>query len=273
MPVKYQTIAEFLRSPFGTISRNDKLTKYNSLYMSNTSKIILNAYTKIEESYYFHVKIPSESQKDGNVYYDVVIRFFTDKPDVQKSTNLRDYYIQFFSNSPGFIYNYAVLYKNKGYLIESLYTKLDPRYFDKLPVKTNSKLELSYDKSIYFACRFLNEHKLKVLNKVGVSLGKRMQPDAFFKEIKDFQSVKIENALLTLERQSLKNFAKSLDKRTESSDNDNGKQTGITKKTATMSTTKDKRNPVITKKTAGLSTSGIVKTIIKKTSSKSTRKH
>lgn len=267
---QYQTISEFLHAPFGSVASQAKLVKYNSQYMSNTSKIILNAYTKIEDSYYFHVKVPSETQKDGNVHYDVVIRFFTDRPDAIASSHLRDYYIQFFSNSPGFIYNYAVLYKNNGFLIESLYTKLDPRYFDKLPTKTNSKLELSYDKTIYFACRFLNEKKFKVLNKFGITLGKKMQPTAFFKEIKDFQSVKIENDLLTFERRSLKNLSKSLDKnKNEQSDH---KNTGIQKKTAMMSTTKEKRNPVITKKTAGLSTSGIVKSIVKKTASRSTRK-
>lgn len=270
---KYQTISEFLRVPFGNTSAQNKLTKYNSLYIENKSKIILNAYTKIEDAYYFHVKVPSESQKDGNVYYDVVIRFFSDKPDALSSSHLRDYYIQFFSNSPGFIYNYAVLYKNNGFLIESLYKKLDPRYFDKLPLKTNSKLELSYDKTIYFTCRFLNEKKFKVLNKFGISLGKKMQPNAFFREIKDFQSVKIETELLTMERSSLKNLRKSLDNNKQSSEeNTDNKLSGIQKKTASMSTTKEKRNPVIMKKTAGLSTSGIVKSIIKKTASKSTRK-
>ena len=186
---KYQTISEFVFMPFGNYTSQSKLEKYKALYLTNNSKIILNAYTKIEDSYYFHVKVPSESQKDGNVYYDVVIRFFTDKPAVKSSSHLRDYYIQFFSNSPGFIYNYAVLYKNNGFLIDFLYTKMDPRYFDKLPIKTNKNLELSYDKSIYFTCRFLNEKKFKVLNKVGITLGKKLPPDKFFKEIKDFQSI------------------------------------------------------------------------------------
>ena len=130
---KYQTLSEFLQSPFGSGADQNKLIKYNAMYNSNINKIVLNAYTKIEDSYYFHVKVPSESQKSGNVQYDVVIRFFTDNADALASSHLRNYYIQFFSNSPGFIYNYAVLYKNNGFLIDSLYTKLDPRYFDKLP--------------------------------------------------------------------------------------------------------------------------------------------
>lgn len=265
---KYQTLSEFLRMPFGNTNSQTKLTKYSTLYATTDSKIILNAHTKIEDSYYFHVKIPSETQKDGNVYYDVVIRFFTDKPTVKASSNLNDYYIQFFSNSPGFIYNYAVLYKNNGFLIESMYTKMDPRYFDKLPVKTNSNLELSYDKSIYFACRFLNEKKFKVLNKFGASIGKKLQPDRFFKEIKDFQSIKIENDLLTFERRSLKNLDKSFTKNKEKEKSDN-KNVGIHKKVASSSTAQDKRNPIVSKKTAKLSTSSTV-SIIRKTASRST---
>lgn len=266
---RYQTLSDFLHVPFGNTSSQTKLAKYNSLYMTNNSKIILNAYTKIEDSYYFHVKIPSESQKENNVYYDVVIRFFTDKADVKASSHLRDYYIQFFSNSPGFIYNYAVLYKNNGFLIETLYTKMDPRYFDKLPVKTNAKMELSYDKSIYFTCRFLNEKKFKVLNKFGITLGKKLPPDKFFKEIKDFQTLKIETELLNIEKRSLKNLAKSLEK--EKSDNKINKSIDPHRKVASNSTTKEKRNPRVVKKTSTNAT-GLVKSIIRKTAGKSTRK-
>lgn len=266
----YQTISEFLHAPFGNVSAQSKLSKYNAMYMTNKDKIILNAYTKIEDAYYFHVKVPSETQKDGHVYYDVVIRFFTDKKDALLSSHIRDYYIQFFSNSPGFIYKYAVLYKNNGYLIDSLYTKLDPRYFDKLPSKTNVNLELSYDKTIYFTCRFLNEKKFKVLNKFGIVLGKKLTPNKFFEEIKDFQSVKIENELLSVERKALKDLSKSLDKE-KSRDSGNKETNGINKKTATMSTMKDQKNPRIAKKTSS-NTTAMVKSIIRKTASKTTRK-
>jgi hypothetical protein len=267
----YQTISEFLHSPFGSATNPAKLIKYDTAYRANRNKIILNAHTKIDDAFYFHVKVPSESQKDGNVYYDVVIRFFTDKAESLASSHIRDYYIQFFSNSPGFIYHYAVLYKNKGFLIDSLYTKLDPRYFDKLPVKTNAKMELSYDKSIYFACNFLNEKKFKVLNKFGILFGKKLLPQAFFKEIKDFQSIKYENELLNIERKSLKNLAKTLETEKSKEANSNPKTNDIHRKNATTSTLKEPINHTITKKTATNTTSS-VKTIIRKTAGKSTIK-
>lgn len=268
---KYQTLQDFLRTPFGSTSSNPNLAKYNSSYLANKNKIILNGLTKIEDSFYYHIKIPSESQKDGNVYYDVVIRFFTDKPSVKLSSSLREYYIQFFSNSPSFIYNYAVLYKNNGFLIDTLYTKLDPRYFDKLPTKTNSKLELSYDKSIYLACRFLNENTFKVLNKVGAVFTKKIRPNEFFKEIKDFQTIQIENELLSLEKKAIKDFDKSLNKEEEKKKIEAKQALDTHRKTASNSTTKDKRNPRVVKKTSTNATS-LVKSIIKKTAGKSTRK-
>lgn len=254
--------------PFGNGTAQDKLEKYKSLYIENKDKIILNAHTKIEDAYYFHVKVPSASQKDGNVYYDVVIRFFTDNPEVKKSSHLRDYYIQFFSNSPGFIYNYAVLYKNYGFLIDSLYIKMDPRYFNKLPEKTNKKLEVSYDKSIYFACKFLNEKKFKVLLKFGIPFGKKLPPDKFFQEIKDFQTIKVDSFMLNMERKTRRDLSKSFDK--EDSDT-NGKTNSPHKKVATTSTIQNKRDPRMVKKTATNSTA-TVKSIVKKTAGTSTRK-
>lgn len=269
---KYQTISEFLYMPFGMSASLAKLERYKALYLENTSKIILNAYTKIDESYYFHVKVPSASQKDANVYYDVVIRFFTNKADAKASSHLRDYFIQFFSNSPGFIYNYAVLYKNHGFLIDSLYTKMDPRYFDKLPIKTNKRLELSYDKTIYFACRFLNERKFKVLNKFSIPLGKKLSPDKFFNEIKDFQTIKIDSFMLNMERKAKNDLSKTFERSDLNGDKSNQESPNTsTKKGASLSTTQNDHTVKLTKKTSTNSTS-TVKSITKKTASKSTRK-
>ena len=112
---KYQSIGEFMHSPFGLNSSMEKNNKYESLYNTfvQSNKIYIAGYTNIEDSYYVHVKIPSESQKDGKYEYDVVIRFFTDKPELRHVNSLRAYYMQFFSNSPSFIYKYAALYKKE----------------------------------------------------------------------------------------------------------------------------------------------------------------
>ena len=211
----FQTLSEFLQEPFwNSDSKNyQKLQEYEKRYQLNEQKIKLHSYTQVDNSYYFHVTIPSDSQKASGVYYDVVIRFFTNKESELKASHIRGYYIQFFSNSPGFIYNYAVLYRKHGFLIDLLYDKLDPRYFDKLPEKRNTEHTLSYDKSIYFACKFLSEHKFRVLNKMGIPFGRNLSPSKFFQEIKDFQTIKIENDLLALERKAMKDLVKSTEEK------------------------------------------------------------
>jgi hypothetical protein len=189
-------------APFGRTDSMQKNTKYEKLYNEfvKSNKIYIAGYTVIEKSYYIHVKVPSESQKDGRYEYDVVIRLFTDKPELELTNSLRAYYMQFFSNSPGFIYKYAALYKKEDYLIKDLYDKLDSDYKDVMPEKTNSDMILSYDKSIYFACKFLSDGRFRYLSKFGILLQKKKTPEKFFSDISDFKSVKFDHDLLNTER-------------------------------------------------------------------------
>ena len=268
---EFQTLSEFLREPFGKSDDMSKIQKFIAGYREDKYKIKLNAHTKIGNAYYFHVKIPSKSQEEKNMMYDVVIKFFTNKENCEKSSHIRDYYIQFFSNSPSFIYNYAVLYKKHGFLIDNLYNKLDPRYFDKLPEKTNKDLDLSYDKSIYYACQYLSEHRFKALNKLGIAMGKRLTPEAFFKEIKDLQTIKLEQELFNLEKKELKKLDRELDIQHKMQIGDKKRELDIHRKNPSMSTAAHKRKIIIGKRSATTSTLSI-KRVTKKTAKKSTRK-
>ena len=222
MAIKYQTINEFLLSPFGISSDVNKDSTYNTKYLSfvSSNKIRLYAVCEIEESFYYHIKIPSESHKNENYEYDVVIRFFTDDSNIANDTHLRRYNIQFFSNSPSFMYQYAYLYKKEGFLIEALYDKLDADYIDTPPEKTNANMVKSYDKSIYFACKFLTDAKFKYLEKNGVINLKKIDKRKFFQNISDFKSVRMDQALISEERKiqnilkkKSKNFGKDNNKK------------------------------------------------------------
>lgn len=234
---RYQTLSEFLRSPFNNSSSllNDTENKNKYIEFSRSNKIRIEGYCIIEDSYYIHVKVPSESQKDGKYEYDVVIRFFTDKPEIKKESSLRNYYIQFFSNSPGFIYKYAYLYNKEGFLIELLQNKLDSDFSDVSPEKTNAKMELSYDKTIFFACMRLSELKFRVLNKTGVLLQKKKNPNSFFSGINDFKSVKVDHELLNSERRLNRELKKN-EQRKKSLNT--GKKPVIFKKTHGITTAK-----------------------------------
>lgn len=270
MATKYQTLSGFLLSPFHNSGNLERDVTYDSKYRSfvSTNKIRVFAMCVIEDSYYIHIKVPSESQKNGAYEYDVVIRFFTDKPEIKSQPNLRSYYIQFFSNSPSFMYQYAYLYNKEGFLIEALYNKLDVDYIDTPPEKTNSSMTKTYDKSIYFACRFLSEKKFRYLDKKGHILSKEVDKSKFFSNISDFKSVKLDQSLMA-EEKKLSNLIKQKAPRAVI-----GKEkTILTGKRieASNSTNRDKNKTSITytKKTTGRSkTTGASKL----TASRSTRR-
>ena len=207
----YQTLGEFLSSPFGVSDINIKNTaiqyeeKYKKL-MQSARKIYCENWTESDGMYMIHMKIPSESQ-DG-LYYDVVVQFFTDDDQLAKQNNLERYYIQFFSNSPSFIYKYAALYKVHGYLIDTLYEKIDPEYSNILPDKANPNYKLEYDKSIYYACRFLQDNNYNILRKTNITLYKKVNMVKFLRSIKDYEMVKTDSELYNLE----KGLKKELDK-------------------------------------------------------------
>lgn len=198
---KYQTIGEFLRSPFGRTDVTPKITEYQSKYNEyiRANKIQIVAFTEIEGSYYMHIEVPSESASNRYAY-DVVLRFFTNDPEIKREASFARYYVQFFSNAPSFIYKYAVLYKRHGALIEFLYEKMNPAYADTLPEKTNASLEISFDKSIYYAARYMVDHQFRYMNKLGILLRKKKTPQAFFAGIRDFETVKLERMLISEEK-------------------------------------------------------------------------
>jgi hypothetical protein len=267
---KYQTLEDFLRSPFHKTqvhhAKNKEYDdKYNKFLIDN--KIVVAGMTVVENSYFIHIKIPSESRsKDGQEYsYDVIIRFFTTDPEVMNEKHLRNYHIQFFSNSPSFMYQYAYLYNKEGFLIQALYSKLDADYIDKAPEKTNAEMKLSYDKSIYFACKFLCESKFKYLQKHGVITIKKKPSSKFFRDISDFKSVKFDSYLLAEE----KKLTKELDKHNSFAKkmHEKEKERNAGKKTATKNTSQVSSVNKVQKKTGKPKvTSGT-----KKTATRSTR--
>ena len=82
-----------------------------------------------------------------------------------------------------------------------MYDKLDKNYIDKLPEKTNANLELSYDSSIYFACKYLIDKKFGIR-----TLTKKKTNEQFFHEITNFESVKVDNSLIDADKKLKKQF-------------------------------------------------------------------
>ena len=189
--ISTQTLREFLDRPFKQPNELKHL-KYESRYLSykKANKIKIQAVLEFEKNYFIHLTVPSESQK-GASHYDVVIQFFTPDKHVERELTLENYYVQFFSNSPGFVYKYAALYKLEGYLIESLFDKFQPGVLDTLPDKANKDYELYYDSSIYYAGRFLLDNKTRTMSKLNIKIFRIKNVEKFFSDVQDIESMGI----------------------------------------------------------------------------------
>lgn len=198
--ISQQTLREFVSQPFG-IDQGQKTLDYETRYQNfkKHNKIKVESTMVFNDSFFIHLKVPSESNR-GDVTYDVVIQFFTENEDVKKELHLKNYYVQFFSNSPGFAYKYAALYREKGYLIETLQDKFGKGALDKLPEKANSKFELYYDSTIYYACRYFLDNKLRLEGKLNFRIFKTKRPEFFFGEIQDFDSVNIDRDMSNIKK-------------------------------------------------------------------------
>ena len=183
----FQNIEEFLKAPFGNEEpkNQDFEQKYKKLYADK--RISLVALTQIDDDYLLHLSVGSDT--NPTEAYDVVLLFFTDNETIKKEITFKNYYVKFFSNSPSFIYQYAVLYRQNGFLIDMLYDNMDEKYKDVHPDKVNKDHNLSYDKSIYCACKYVLS-KSYAFNKY-LNFTPKKTPDIFFRGIKDFADVKL----------------------------------------------------------------------------------
>ena len=202
--VSRQTLSEFIKEPFMN-KNNTKYLQYEDRYQKykKIQKIQVLGTTTVNDDFFIHIKVPSESQKGLN-YYDVVIQFFTPNEDFKKELTLKNYYVQFFSNSPGFVYKYATLYKLQGYLIESLMDKFQDGVLDILPDKANKNYELFYDSSIYYASRFIIDNRLTLFGKTTYKIYKHKQITKFLEDIQDFDSADTLRQVSHIEKNLLK---------------------------------------------------------------------
>jgi len=253
---KYQTISEFMQNPFRSRDNRIKNLGYEERYKKYISshKIVYYATTRLGDDYYIHCKVPSETA--DNITYDVVLRFFTDNIITKTNRMLTGYNVQFFSNSPGFMYKYAYIYNKAGYLIDTLYDKIDASYIN-TPPKDNPEIK-SYESTIYYTCRFLLDNRYRFLSKADSVSSKEVKIDRFFNSINDFKTTKLQRYLLENEKKTGQYITK--DKIVEK-DKEDRKEKQRPHKTGTYVSK-------VPKKTAG----GRVSKVSKKTATKSTVK-
>ena len=189
-----QSLQEFIDSPFGNTVpvklRDDLEKKYRDFLTKNGRMMKAKESCIIGNIYYINIIVPSESNK-GNDHYNVIFQFIPFDKDDEKESTVYNYQVKFFSNSPSFMYQYAYLYKRAGILIDDNNTgnKVDKEYIFTPPTKSNINMNLYYDKSIFYALKFILSHtdyliKDSWLRRMNVNIKK------FSNNVLDFSTIK-----------------------------------------------------------------------------------
>lgn len=98
----------------------------------------------------FHVKVPSQEYDINGLTYDVLFL-------IEGATNitLANRNVKMFSNSPSFIFTYAYVYYHDDLLIKDFENKIPLVALLNAPEIRNPVESLGYEKSTYFAARYL----------------------------------------------------------------------------------------------------------------------
>lgn len=194
-----QTLAEFLNNPMGkgssVIVHRDQIRQYLDLKYDSLIRKFGDFEVKIythNDSYFYHLIIPSESQRRNT--YDVVIQFVNDdsgKNNFSGDSTLKRYFIKLFSNSPSFTYTYAYVVNEYDCMVDQLQTKYPDVVLTNPPTTRNPGEILSYEKSTYYACKFLNEHR-SLLDKSYIGRHSKSGIKDLIKEVRDTDKITLE---------------------------------------------------------------------------------
>ena len=162
------TFEEWIKNPAGgksaVMTHRDM---YKDLYTSKFDKLLLregNKFNyvcyknKLGTEFVIHIKVPSEVVP--NFYYDVVVAFSTKNPALITDTNLNKYDVQFYTNSPDFVYTHCHAYVKAKLFFKPLEKRMNKLSLTKVAVERNPKDDVGYVKSIFFAYLIMKYHKL-----------------------------------------------------------------------------------------------------------------
>lgn len=153
------TLNDWVNNPAGknsAVMTNRQM--YRDLYTSKFNKVMLregNKFTykcyksKSGAHYVVHIKVPSEVIP--KFYYDVVISFETKDPAAVTNPTLNHYDVQFYTNSPDFVFTHCHAYNKADLFFKPLAKKMSKLSLTQKAVERNPNDEVGYVKSIFFA--------------------------------------------------------------------------------------------------------------------------
>ena len=189
------TFAQYIDNPMGKANavfagrenfRQTYTEKFDLLYMREAGNIRKMAYyDKPHDTYYCHIKIPSETVKD--FFYDVVIQFYTKDPAQRTNSSLKGYDVRFFSNDPAFVYTYMYVFLKHDMLIPDLKVKCPKASLTTRPVERNAYEVPGYVKSIYFAFLLMSRTDL-FLKTTYINNGQRYSKTGLLNQVATFDN-------------------------------------------------------------------------------------
>lgn len=147
-----------LSSSVREIMKKDYTRRFSNVLLRENGKINYAIYAAKGAVYFVHIKIPSEVVKD--FYYDVVLKFKGTTGLAGSMARLDKYEVQFFSNDPAFVFNYAHVFRKNDMFIDELKSKMSKQAIKKPPKETNPNELVGYVKSLYFAYLFMQQRGL-----------------------------------------------------------------------------------------------------------------
>lgn len=252
------TLEEYIRNPMGKGNAvYSQRFVYEELYTKKFNLLVAReagiwktqCIISNEKEYYLYIQIPSESVE--HFFWDTVIGFKTGDGELEKSPTLAGYDIQFFSNDPAFMFNFAQAFDKNKMLIQKLKKNI-PKTAFKLESKVrNPQGVVGYVKTLYFAYLYI---KLRGLlskpvwrdNKSTLSIGElsnRMIPTD--RKLELYNEAK--NAV-NLRKKTLATKASKMRANYNSNLNTTAKSPTISKTRTTSRTTTTKRSNIIKRK-------------------------
>ena len=152
----YLNIREYLVNPLGKGSSvlmiKDTQRVLDSKYHEVKGRIRMKWYTLYDKYYIAHLKIPSMTH--DKLSYDVLLEFDIDS--IRDSANvINDGNVRVFSNCPSFTYTYANVFDKNRDMIDWAKSKYSSEIFTKEPETRNPYKLRSYERSLYFAIKYV----------------------------------------------------------------------------------------------------------------------
>lgn len=164
------TLEQYILNPMGKnnavmnassreIMRKTYMNKFDNILLRENGAIKYNLYyDKKHNTYWIHVKVPSEVVK--NFYYDTVFKFTSNQNTSLLGEDLFKCDVQFYSNDPAFVYTYAHVFLKNNLFIKELAPKMSKQALKKEAKEKNPYNVVGYVKTIYFAYLLMVNKKL-----------------------------------------------------------------------------------------------------------------